>query len=184
MTEIDTGQGKLYLAGVHDAFSRRALGCARGGRHDTTLVTAALQMAIATRGGEVDGVIFHTDRGSEGNSEGFRQLCGRWGVVQSMGGVGSVLDNAAGESFHSVPKVEYVHRQCFAARAEARLRTVTWIADFCTTKRRHGAAGGRPPAESERIIQEARTRTGQHDRAAQPTSLRKLGIDTGASFLS
>ncbi|WP_093804339.1 integrase core domain-containing protein [Streptomyces sp. Wb2n-11] len=135
-------------------------------------------MAIATRGGEVDGVIFHTGRASEGNSEAFRQLCGRWGVVQSMGGVGSVLDNAAGESFHSVPKLEYVHRQRFAARAEARLRTVTWIADFCTTKRRHGAAGGRPPAESERVIQKARTRTGQHDRAAQPTSLRKLGIDT------
>ncbi|MFF3897296.1 DDE-type integrase/transposase/recombinase [Streptomyces sp. NPDC001812] len=65
MTEIETGEGKLYLASVHDAFSRRALGYAMGPRHDTSLVSAALRMAVATRGGHVDGVVFHTDRGSE-----------------------------------------------------------------------------------------------------------------------
>ncbi|MEU7384858.1 IS3 family transposase [Streptomyces sp. NPDC042207] len=166
MTEIDTGEGKLYLASVHDAFSRRALGYAMGPRHDTALVSAALQMAIATRGGQVDGVIFHTDRGSEYTSEAFGQLCARWGVVQSMGRVGSALDNAAAESFHSVLKVEYIHRRTFATRAEARLKTVTWITDFYNIRRRHSAAGGRPPAEFERIIQQARTRTDQDARAA------------------
>ncbi|MEU9149799.1 IS3 family transposase [Streptomyces sp. NPDC048417] len=40
MTEIDTDEGKLYLASVHDAFSRRALGYAMGDRHDTRLVSA------------------------------------------------------------------------------------------------------------------------------------------------
>ncbi len=49
MTEIDTGEGKLYLASVHDAFSRRALGYAMGQRHDAALVGAALQMAINNR---------------------------------------------------------------------------------------------------------------------------------------
>ncbi|MFI9779199.1 DDE-type integrase/transposase/recombinase [Streptomyces sp. NPDC051956] len=57
MTEIDTGEGKFYLASVHDAFSRRSLGYAMGARHDTALVSAPLQMAIATRGGTVSGVI-------------------------------------------------------------------------------------------------------------------------------
>ncbi|MDF3294403.1 integrase core domain-containing protein [Streptomyces silvisoli] len=93
-------------------------------------------------------------------------MCGRWGVVQSMGRVGSALDNAAAESFHSVLKVEYVHRHTFATRAEARLKTATWIADFYNTKRRHSAADGQPPAEFERIIQEARARTNQQSRAA------------------
>jgi transposase InsO family protein len=60
MTEIDTGEGKLCLASVHAAFSRRALGYAMGERHDAALVSAALQRAIAARGGQVDGVIFHT----------------------------------------------------------------------------------------------------------------------------
>lgn len=58
MTEIETGEGKVCLASVHDAFSRRALGYAIGPRHDTALVSAALKMAVATRGGQVGGVIF------------------------------------------------------------------------------------------------------------------------------
>ncbi|MEU6497843.1 IS3 family transposase [Streptomyces sp. NPDC046984] len=66
MTEIETGEGKLYLATVIDLFSRRLLGYAMGERHDTELVVASLNMAAATRGGDVRGVIMHTDRGSEG----------------------------------------------------------------------------------------------------------------------
>ena len=65
MTEIVTGEGKLYLATVIDLFSRRLLGYAMGAHHDAELVVASLNMAAATRGGDVDGVIFHSDRGSE-----------------------------------------------------------------------------------------------------------------------
>ncbi|MFF4410831.1 IS3 family transposase [Streptomyces sp. NPDC001404] len=75
MTEIETGEGKLYLASVHDAFSRRVLGYAMGERHDASLVSASLQMAAATRGGSVNGVIFHSDRGSEYTSEAYNSLC-------------------------------------------------------------------------------------------------------------
>ncbi|MCX4428566.1 IS3 family transposase [Streptomyces mirabilis] len=64
MTEIVTGEGKLYLATVIDLFSRRLLGYAMGERHDAELVVASLHMAAATRGGDVRGAIFHSDRGS------------------------------------------------------------------------------------------------------------------------
>ncbi|MFJ3804726.1 integrase core domain-containing protein [Streptomyces sp. NPDC090088] len=87
-------------------------------------------------------------------------------MAQSMGRVGLALDNAAAESFHSVVKVEYVPRHAFRTRAEARLKTATWIADFYNTRRRRSAAGGRPPIEFERTIQEARARTDQEGRAA------------------
>ncbi|MFD5513810.1 integrase core domain-containing protein [Streptomyces sp. NPDC127051] len=83
-----------------------------------------------------------------------------------MGRVGPALDNAAAESFHSSVKAEYVHRHHFATRAEARLKTATWIADFFNTRRRHSAAGGLPPVEFERTITDARTRAQQEDRAA------------------
>ncbi|MEU2718739.1 integrase core domain-containing protein [Streptomyces sp. NPDC007205] len=82
-----------------------------------------------------------------------------------MGHTGSALDNAAA-SFPSAPEIEYVHRHTFRTRAEARLNTATWIADFCNAKRRHSAAGGKPPAEFERIIQEARAQTDQEGRCA------------------
>jgi transposase InsO family protein len=66
MTEIVTDEGKLYLATVIDLYSRRILGYAMGEHHDAGLVVAALNMAAVTRGGDVAGVIFHSDRGSEG----------------------------------------------------------------------------------------------------------------------
>jgi len=40
-------------------------GYALGERHGAGLICDALRMAIATRGGRVDGVIMHSDRGSE-----------------------------------------------------------------------------------------------------------------------
>ncbi|MFD8707236.1 IS3 family transposase [Kitasatospora sp. NPDC059648] len=73
MTEIDTGEGKLYLATVIDLFSRRLLGYATGSHHDTALVSASLKMAAATRGGRVNGVTFHSDRGSEIQQRGLQQ---------------------------------------------------------------------------------------------------------------
>ncbi|MEU9014673.1 IS3 family transposase [Streptomyces sp. NPDC048479] len=166
MTEIETGEGKLYLATVLDLFSRRLLGFAMGAHHDAALVGASLTMAAATRGGSVDGVIFHSDRGSEYTSGAYNNLCDRLGVVQSMGRVGSALDNACAESFNSTVKVEYIHRHRFATRAQARLKIATWIADFYNTRRRHSAASGLPPVEFERIINHKRAEACSQAQAA------------------
>ncbi|MGH3627176.1 MAG: IS3 family transposase [Sciscionella sp.] len=162
MTEIVTAEGRIWCASVIDLFSRRLLGHALGEHHDAQLVGAALQMAVAARGGNVDGVIFHSDRGSEYTSAWFNELCARLGVVQSMGRVGSALDNAVSESFNSALKVEFVHRNAFATRAEARLRIATWIADFYNTRRRHSAAGALAPTEFERIMKERRSSRDHH----------------------
>ena len=72
-TEIKTGQGKLYLASVMDMASRRVLGFALGEHHDAALAYGALVMAVAVRGGQVPGVIMHTDRGSELEFKGSSQ---------------------------------------------------------------------------------------------------------------
>ena len=66
LTEVQTQEGKLYLATVLDLFSRRMLGYAMATHHDGELAVAALQMAVANRGGTVEGVIFHSDRGCQG----------------------------------------------------------------------------------------------------------------------
>jgi hypothetical protein len=88
MTEIVTGEGKLYLATVIDLFSRRLLGYAMGERHDAELVVASLHMAAATRGGDVRGVIFHSDRGSEGgfnwSSQHLDHGGARWGEARRI----------------------------------------------------------------------------------------------------
>jgi transposase InsO family protein len=145
MTEIPTGEGKLYLATVIDFYSRRVLGYAMGAHHDAGLVVAALNMAAVTRGGQVKGVIFHSDRGSEYTSAAYAQACQRWGVRQSMGRVGSCLDNAVAEATFSTITVEYVHRHQFRTRHEARLKIATWITDFYNHRRRHSVCDGLSP---------------------------------------
>jgi putative transposase len=60
-TEIPTGEGKLHLASVLDVASRRVLGFALSEHHDAELAYGALAMAVAVRGGQVPGVIMHTD---------------------------------------------------------------------------------------------------------------------------
>ncbi|MCK2216363.1 IS3 family transposase [Actinomadura sp. ATCC 31491] len=155
-TMIDTDEGPLYLATVENLFSRRLLGYAMSEHHDAALTVASLQMAVATRGGDVDGVIFHSDRGSEYTAARYQAECRTHGVVQSMGRVGCALDNAASEAFNSTLKVEYVHRQRFRTRAEARLKIATWITDFYNVRRRHSANDGLPPVTFERHMIEKR----------------------------
>src|SRR5437868_15330475 len=88
-TEIPTGEGKLYLASALDMCSRRVLGFALGEHHNAALAYGALTMAVAVRGGQVPGVILHTDQGSEYTAKAFRAACARLSVSQSMGRPGS-----------------------------------------------------------------------------------------------
>ena len=85
-TEIQTAEGKLYLASGLDMGSRRLLGFALGAHHDAELAYGALAMAVAVRGGAVPGVIMHTDRAastpracSRRRASGFPSAS-RWGA--------------------------------------------------------------------------------------------------------
>jgi putative transposase len=149
LTEIPTGEGKLYLAAVEDLFSRRLLGFAMSDRHDAELAVASLRMAAAVRGGTVAGVIFHTDQGSEYSSGLFGAACRNLGVVQSMGRVGSALDNAAAESFFSTLEHELLSRRQFTTRDEARTEVAGWIDAFYNRIRRHSTTWMRSPVDYE-----------------------------------
>ena len=61
ITYIPTGEGWLYLAAVLDLGSRWWLGYSMADHMRTELVSDALDMAVATRGGHVNGIIFHGD---------------------------------------------------------------------------------------------------------------------------
>ena len=150
-TEILTGEGKLYLASVMDMASRRVLGFALGEHHDAQLAYSALVMAAAVRGGQVPGVIMHTDQGSEYTAALVRQACQRLGVSQSMGRPGSALDNAVIESWHSTLEFELRSVEHFATKAAARARVPAWIEDY-NQNRRHSALGMMSPAGYEQAL--------------------------------
>ena len=94
ITDIPTDEGKLYLASVLDLCGRRLLACPMSEHPDAQLASDAMKMAAAVRGGRavIDGVIFHSDRGSTYTANEFMKLCRRLGVRQSMGRVGSCFD--------------------------------------------------------------------------------------------
>ena len=74
--QINTLEGPVYLGTVEDLFSRRILGFALSDTYPTAeLAQAAVNMAVAIRGGNVRGVIFHTDRGSQPRFKGSSQQC-------------------------------------------------------------------------------------------------------------
>lgn len=89
---VQVGTAWLYLACVIDIRSRRVLGYSMASHMRAELVIDALQAAVDARGGDVTGVIFHADRGSQYTSAAFAQVCHRHGVRRSMGKVGSSYD--------------------------------------------------------------------------------------------
>jgi transposase InsO family protein len=149
-TEIDTDEGKLYLDSVLDVASRRIVGFAMSPHHDTDCAYHALSMAVAVRGGveAVAGVILHTDQGSEYTAHRFRAACTRIGIRQSMGRVGSALDNSVIESWHSTLEFELRREEHFTTRAQARAAVAAWIDDY-NQDRRHSSIGMSTPIRYE-----------------------------------
>jgi putative transposase len=162
LTEIPTGEGTLYLATVEDLASRRLPGFALGEHHDAELAAGALKMAAATRGGDVRGVIFHSDKGGEYTGDRFEATCVALGVTQSMGRVGSALDNAAAESFNSTLEWELLSRRHFATKHQARRDVATFI-DRYNRLRRHSSCEMRSPVDYEHLLA---ARADLKDRAA------------------
>ena len=153
ITEIPTDEGKLYFASVLDLHSRRLLASATSDHPDADLACDAIKMAAAVRGGRaaIDGVIFHTDRGSTYTATVFTTLCRKLGVSQSMGRVGSCFDNAAAEAFFSTLEHEVLSRHHFTTKAQARQVVVAWCQDFYNTRRRHSSAALMSPIQYERL---------------------------------
>jgi len=148
LTEIDTDEGVLYLASILDLSSRRAVGHAMGEHHDADLAAAAVQVAIATRGGDVAGVVLHTDQGGEFSGGALARVRARARIIQSMGRTGSALDNAVAESFHSTLQFELRSRQRFTTRAQARRAVAAWLAGY-NTDRLHSTNGMICPVDYE-----------------------------------
>jgi transposase InsO family protein len=149
ITYLATGEGWLYLATVIDLFSRRVIGWSLTEHMRSSLVVDALATAVATRGGLVDGVIFHSDRGSQYTSGEFGQFCDRHGVLRSMGATGVCFDNAAAESFFASLKRELAHRQRWATRDEARHAVIRWIEGWFNSRRLHSTLSYSSPIDYE-----------------------------------
>ncbi len=147
MTYVPTWAGFIFLAVVLDVWSRRIVGWAIGEQMTAELVLAALNMALQQR--RPDGVIHHSDQGSQYTSVGFGERCKKMGVRPSMGTVGDAYDNAMAESFFATLECELIDRRSWQTKTEARLALFTYIEGWYNPRRRHSSLGQISPANFE-----------------------------------
>ena len=148
ITYIPTWAGFLFLAVVLDAFSRRVVGRSMADHLRTRLVLDALDMALWQR--RPDGVIHHSDQGSQYTSIAFGKRCRDAGVRPSTGSVGDCYDNAMCESFFATLECELLERRRFRSHAEARMAVFEFIEGWYNPRRRHSAIGYLSPVDYER----------------------------------
>ena len=150
ITYIWTAEGWLYLAVVLDLYSRRIVGWAMSDRMTGDLTLAALRMALKRRQ-PGEGLMQHSDQGSQYTSAVYQAVLRAHGILVSMNGVGSWYDNAPVESFFGTLKTEWVHHQIYLTREQARTDVFHYIEGFYNRRRRHSALGYLSPEEFERL---------------------------------
>jgi putative transposase len=148
ITYIPTWAGFLYLAVVLDVFSRRIVGWSMATHLRTELVLDALNMAIHNR--RPQGVIHHSDQGTQYTSIALGVRAREAGISISMGSVGDCYDNAMCESFFATLECELLERNSFRAHRTAQLAVFDFIEGWYNPHRLHSALGYRSPIQFER----------------------------------
>jgi len=158
ITQVDTGEGPLFLATVLDCFHKGVAGWNIDDSYPAKLIVGAIGMAAARYGVkrkkgrekdqvDADAPVFHSDRGSQYTSAEFASALAEYNIRQSVGRTGICFDNAMAESFFGKIKTEMIHHRKFATKAEARRAIIKYIEGFYNPRRLHSAIGYRPPAE-------------------------------------
>jgi len=151
ITYVPTAEGWLYLAVELDLYSRQIVGWAMSDRITADLAIEALTMAIKRRN-PPDGLIHHSDRGSQYASHAFRQVLAAHSMRASMSRRGDVYDNAVAESCFGTLKKELIHDAHYATRAEARTAIFEYLEVFYNRHRRHSTLDYRSPVEYEQAL--------------------------------
>ena len=152
-TYVATWSGVVYVAFAIDVFSRRIVGWKADTTMKTSLVLDTLEMALWARdhhGQHVtDGLIVHSDAGSQYTSFAFTQRLIDAGADPSIGSVGDGYDNALAETTIGLYKTELInHRGPWRTIDQLELSTLEWV-DWYDHRRLHGACDGLPPVEYE-----------------------------------
>jgi putative transposase len=148
ITYVATEEGWLYLATVIDACSRRIIGWSMDQVMKAELVANAVTMALKARQ-LPQGVIFHSDRGSQYTSHLMKALLKDNGLHQSMSSSGNCYDNSMAESFFATLKKELIYRGKFTTRNHARREIFEYIEGFYNRQRIHSALAYQTPVEFE-----------------------------------
>jgi len=143
ITYVRVGGKWCYLAGVLDLARRKLVGWSMGTRPTAKLACQALTMALASEKPK-DGLMHHSDRGSQYTAKEYKDLIEKHKIVGSMSRKGNPYDNAPMESFFRLLKVEHVNKRSFATIEQAASSLQKWV-DYYNIRRRHSSLGGISP---------------------------------------
>ncbi len=114
----------------------------------TELVLDALEQALWARR-DLEGLIHHSDRGSQYLSICYTERLAEAGIESSVGSRGDSYDNALAETINGLYKTEVIRRRGPWRNIEAvEYATLEWV-DWFNHRRLLGSIGNIPPAELE-----------------------------------
>jgi putative transposase len=154
-TYCPTWSGMVYVAFVFDVFSRRIIGWRAATSMSTPLVLDCLEQAIWTRRQQgitdLDGLIHHTDAGSQYTSIAFTDRLVEAGIDPSVGSVGDAYDNALAESQIGLFKAELIHRLGpWRDRDHLEAAVLDWV-NWFNTDRPHESIDDLTPIQVEQL---------------------------------
>jgi len=149
-TFVATWSGFVYVAFVIDAYARRIVGWRVSRTAEASFVLDALEQAIhARRPDQGDGLIHHSDRGSQYLSIRYTERLGEAGIAPSVGSVGDSYDNALAETVIGLFKTEVIRRRGpWRSIEPVEFATLEWV-DWFNNRRILEPIGNIPPAEAE-----------------------------------
>ena len=134
-----------------DLFSRKVIARNISENPDVDLVMTAFKKAYAKRNFP-EGLMFHSDRGSQYSVSTFRQLLDSLHVMQSFSKKGYPFDHACCECFFKYFKKEEVNQKIYHSLQELQLSIFKYIAGFHNSQRPYGSLGMLTPNEKEEFF--------------------------------
>lgn len=148
LTYVATWRGFVFVAFVIDVFARMIVGWRASNSLRTDLALDALEQALWARG-NLDGLVHHSDRGSQYLSIRYTERLAEAGVEPSVGSVGDSYDNAMAETVIGLYKTEVIRRRGPWRNLDAvEFATLEWV-DWFNNRRLLEPIGNIPPVELE-----------------------------------
>ncbi|MCM1149161.1 MAG: IS3 family transposase [Butyricicoccus sp.] len=147
-TYVRVGGKFYYICVILDLYARKVIACRASDRIDRFLAIDTLRDAVRLRGVS-EGVMFHSDRGSQFTSQDFRKVIDELGMVQSFSAKGHPYDNAVMECFFKYLKKEELDRRSYQSVGQLKQSLLAYISGFYNPLRPHSHNHGLSPNQAE-----------------------------------
>ena len=136
-----------YNCSIIDLYDRKVVASLNSHRIDAQLAIDTLNIAVKNNS-IPDGLILHSDQGSQFCSKAFSKHCETLRIQQSMSRAGCPGDNAVMERFYGTFKLELINVFHFYTEKELDVAVDDYICDWYNYRRPHTYNNGLPPFDA------------------------------------